>query len=66
LLKAEKQRQPNLWQSLGMVSVLAEQRKSEKLIMPLSLEEQLRSIGFSQQAIQDAAESVHFDKRSLT
>jgi hypothetical protein len=49
-----------------MVSVLAEQRKSEKLIMPLSLEEQLRSIGFSQQAIQDAAESVNLDKRSLT
>jgi hypothetical protein len=49
-----------------MVSMLAEQRKSEKLIIPVSLEDQLRNLGFSKQAIHDAADSVNNDKRSLT
>jgi hypothetical protein len=41
------------------VSLKADQRKREKLVMPLSIEEQLRQLGFSTKAIQDAAESIH-------
>lgn len=52
-----------MWDALGQVSVMAAGRKTEKLVMPVSLEEQLRSLGFSQKAIQDAAESVHGDTR---
>jgi Holliday junction resolvasome RuvABC DNA-binding subunit len=46
---------------------MAAERKLEKLVMPVSLEEQLRNLGFSEKAIKEAAESVHNDtKKSET
>jgi hypothetical protein len=59
LLKSEKELHSNMWDALGKVSVLAAQRKSGKLVMPVSIEEQLKNLGFSDKAIMEAAESVH-------
>jgi len=62
LLRTEKELHPNLWEALGTVSILAGNRKITQLVMPDSLEKRLREMGFSDQNIQDAAESVHENK----
>lgn len=48
------------------MSEKADARKKAKLVMPVSLEDQLKLVGFSAKAIQDAAESVHLGKSETT